>query len=344
MNVYRNIDRSQVQFDFVAGTPSVDSYINEIRALGGRVFISSLSSTTNFLQANYFLKKVISTNHFSAVHYHASSVWGSSLRIAKKFGISDRYFHTHNDYYGSTLIKNIRNKIFSIPIKASATKFLACSKKSGSIFFHKTEFQVLHNAIDVAKFKFSLADRQQIRANLKISDDCTVLIQVARLSKEKNHIFSLEIMEQLISKRDNVMLLLVGEGTLTESVKEKVCNSPKLKDRVIFLGQVNNVDSLLSAADIFLLPSWYEGLPVSAIEAQASGLLCLLSDSITNEVNLGGVRFLPIHDGVNTWVNMIESRRHTAEYRIERNKEIRETDYSIENEVKEWMNLYNRVD
>ncbi|MFT9599876.1 glycosyltransferase family 1 protein [Mesobacillus sp.] len=287
MNLYRNIDRSKIQFDFLTCKEGV--FDKEINELGGRIYrIPYVTDVghSNYLKAlNVFF---MNTSQYQIVHSHMDKMSGFVLRAAKKAGVSVRIAHSHSTRSEGGAAARIYKLYAGTMIPKYATDFVSCSREAAEwLFGNKADRTIfLKNGIDLEQFKYSLKVRESIRSELKIKEDQFIVGHVGRFSMPKNHSYLLEVFKEFLSYREEAILLLVGDGPLLPQIKRKV-EEMELTKNVKFLGSRSDVEQLLQAFDIFLFPSVFEGFPVSVIEAQASGLPCLISDSITKEVDMG---------------------------------------------------------
>ena len=187
-------------------------------------------------------------------------------------------------------------------IKKLATIFWACSKSAGKwLYGDKIKFDIINNAINVDKFKYNEIIRNNIRKNLKIENKF-VIGHVGRFSEQKNHLYIINIFKEVLEKEKNAILLLIGSGNLLEECK-RVAKDMNIDKNILFLGEKNNIQDYYQVMDIFILPSLFEGLPIVGIEAQANGLPCIFSNTITNEVKCNkNVEFIGINDNeIKTW-------------------------------------------
>jgi len=310
MNYYRYIDTKLIQFDFLISAPEKCDYEDEILALGGKVFrVPILSkSPSQYLRAvNYFFK---THKEYKIVHSHTSAKNTVPLGIAKWNKVPVRICHSHNvrnEKGFSGIIKNMLKPF----LKYVATDFIACGEDAGIWLYgsnyYKTHGILFRNVIDVSKFKFDLERRAAIRAQHNW-DSKLVIGNVARFDTQKNHEFIVDIFNALHQKMSNTILLLIGDGPQKRGIEEKVTNL-KLNESVVFKGVVDNVSGYIQAMDVFLLPSHYEGLPLTVIEAQASGLKCFVSEKvITRECDLTGlIRFISLDESPDQWSDHILS-------------------------------------
>ena len=308
MNLYRNIDRDKVQFDFIVHTKDRYVYDDEVEALGGRIFrfskIDDIGIRGYIEQWNNFWKQ---HKEYHIIHGHLRSIAIFYLLTAKKNGVYT-IIHSHNNSSGKG-IKAIIKNMLQFPLRYIADYYFACSKQAGYWLFGKrivngNNFAVLNNAVDVDKFTFSDDMRNLIRHQMKISEGVKAFVHVGNFRKQKNHVLLIEIFARLHAKMPQSRLFLAGSGELENTIHELV-QKKGLEEKVIFLGECKNIDELLQAMDYFLFPSLYEGLPVSVIEAQASGLPIFCSDTITRDVAITDlVHFLPL-DNLDAWEKVV---------------------------------------
>lgn len=202
--------------------------------------------------------------------------------------------------------KNIKSQILSLGTKVMATDYWACGKAAGNYLYGRSHYYILNNAIQLSDYYYDEQVRKQERNRYKITEQTLVVGHVGRFTEQKNHIFLLQIFAEFQKIYQDSVLVLIGEGELLDEVKS-VVEKLKMTDRVIFMGAISDVNRKLQMMDVFLLPSLFEGLPVSAIEAQASGLPCLMSDTITNEVMINdNVECLSLNDSALKWAKVLK--------------------------------------
>lgn len=283
MNVYRNIDRDKVQFDFVIHTKEKCDYEDEILSLGGKIFrIEQLSKHP--LKNMFQLRKILKENKsvYRIIHRHTdSSIVFTDLLVAKLVGIKNRYAHSHSN---KSVKGNKLHKLFRPLLNILATRKFACSEDASLWTFGKKgakNTEVLYNGIDFNKFLFKTKIREKIRTRERCNNNI-VIGHVGRFEKVKNHRFIVNMFKKLLNKNNNYELWLIGDGTLREEIEQLVI-SLDLKEKVKFFGLRKDIGDLLQAVDIFVFPSIYEGLGISLIEAQISGLPCIVSNAIQDE-------------------------------------------------------------
>ena len=311
MNLYRTIDKSEYQFDFLLHKKSNSYYEEEIINKGGQLFYVP-TRRDGILKAKSELSSFYS-NHpeYQIVHEHVSSLSDiDGLIYAKKFNKMGRIIHAHSTAAPGNKIHEILHRINKPKVKTAANIYYSCSDAatewlySGTGVEHMVEF--VPNGIDVKRFSFRAETRERYRRELNVVDK-HVIIHVGRMSYEKNHDFLLDVFKEYHEKDGQSVLVLVGDGVLANNIKNKIENLG-LDDAVILLGLRKDVPELLMAADLFVLPSMFEGFPVSIIEAQATGIPCLYSDTITQMAKITKNTIqLPIEQGTGPWLEGINN-------------------------------------
>ena len=308
MNYYRHIDRTKIQFDFICDNDSTNIPYDEIKKLGGKVIL--IPPYQKVFKYHKELKKILKDGKYQIVHSHINTLSVFSLYAAKCAGVPVRIAHSHSTTNKKEWKKNLLKQVLRPFSKLFATEYMCCSELAGRwLFGNKTYDQdkvyLLNNAIDLDKFAYDEKVRKIKRKEFGIKDDTLVIGHIGRFVEQKNHRFLIDIFSEVHKKNNNSILLLVGQGPLMNEIKEKV-NNLGLTDSVIFAGQRNDANELYQAMDVFVLPSLYEGLPVVGVEAQAAGLLCVLSDDMTKETKiLNTTVFLSISSSINKWMKII---------------------------------------
>jgi len=304
MNIFRNIDRSLLQFDFAVHTSDVGFYEREIKELGGCIYHGAIRyRIINFCICYHFWKSFFKKHPYSCIHVHTYNMALPILKAAKKMGINYRICHSHSaNQYG--LIRKVHIIISRYFIRKWSSFRVAISDKAGRYVFG-FNYKVIGNAINTEKFRYNAEKRNEVRRRLNLGNEL-VIGNVGGFRRPKNHSFMLDLFESLLQVLPAAKLVLVGGGGLQQRIKERVSQSG-LDDNVIFLGVCDDIPDLLQAFDIFLMPSLFEGLPTAALEAQAAGLPCLLSDTISVEANVLKplVKYLPIQRGTTHWADEI---------------------------------------
>lgn len=286
MNYYRHLDHSKIQFDFICDEDSTRIPYDEIKKLGGRVFlVPKYQKLPKYLKA---LEKIFKENQYRIVHSNINTLSVFPLYAAKKAGVPIRISHSHSTSNPKEWKRNLIKNILRPFSKRYATDYFACSELAGRYLFgNKTfdrgEVKIIHNAIDIDKFRFDEEARKKLRKEFGIKDSTIVIGHVGRFVQQKNHTFLVDVFKEYHTKNPDSKLLLVGSGPLEDKIKKKV-EKLGLKNSVLFLGQRDDINKLYSVMDIFCLPSLYEGLPVVGVEAQAARLPIVFSNKISLEV------------------------------------------------------------
>lgn len=339
MNVYRNIDRQKLQFDFLVFRSPREYYEDEIERMGGRVFHVPIMEGSNLLHRKRMLKKFFAEHsEYVAVHGHMAALGADYLRAARDFGIQTRISHSHIADFEKTP-RNYIKQAFQRNFGAYATERLACSEAAGEFMYPGSDFEVVNNGIDIGKFAFDEGRRRAFREKLGVAEDTLLLGHVGRFEYMKNHEFLIDAFAETAKRNSTAVLLLAGDGALRDETEQKV-NRLGLRDRVVFLGVIEDMPSFYDGIDCFVMPSRSEGLPFSAVEAQCSGLPCVLSTGITRETALTDlVVFLDLSSGAEVWAKALNSVDRNAQRKTSAQK-AKEAGFDIEDVVEKLVSIY----
>ena len=346
MNYYRHIDRTKIQFDFICDEDSTNIPYDEIEQLGGRVIL--VPPYQKVFEYQKDLIKIFKDNNYKIVHSHLNTLSVFPLRAAKKAGVPVRIAHSHSTTNKKEWKKNLVKQVLRPFSKVYATNYMCCSELAGRWLFGNKEYDkgnvyLLNNAIDLDKFKYDEQLRNKKRKELNIKDDTLVIGHIGRFVEQKNHKFLIDIFNEVHKQNNNSLLILVGQGPLMEEIKEKV-KKLGLEDCVKFLGQRNDVNELYQVFDVFCLPSLYEGLPVVGIEAQATGLLCVLSDDMTKETKvLNETEFLSLKQSADIWAKIILNKQLILLDKNNTAKKKIAVGYDINNESFKLEKIYKKL-
>ena len=346
MNLYRNIDRTLIQFDFLTHRQERGDYDEEIEALGGHIYRLCPMSLRNSVRYGRMLGEFFREHpDYQIVHSHLDAMSSLPLAAAKRAGVEVRIAHSHNTDFPRD--KRYPLRLLSqrlIPL--SATHYFACSDESARFLFpekifEKKEYQVLKNAIELKRFAYREETRKQMRAELRIAPDTLVVGHVGRFCQQKNHGKLLGIFACLHGKFPDSQLLLAGRGELLEETKA-LCSQLGLGNAVRFLGVRDDIEDLMQAFDVFLLPSLYEGFPVVGVEAQAAGLPCLFSDGIKRDIALTrAVEFLPLAAEDEIWAQKILELQGLL--RLDNTQVLAEKGFDIGEQAESMMRFYQNA-
>lgn len=337
MNYYRHIDRTKVQFDFLTHRQERAAYDDEIEALGGRIYRlprlvpwskSYLSELNRFFDEH---------PEYKIIHVHQDCLSSVILKAAAKHDVPVRIAHSHS----ANQDKNIKYPIklwYKRKIPRHATHLFACGKEAGDWMFSGAPYQIVNNAIDAAAYTYDADKRGELRRQLVLADEL-VIGHVGNYTQPKNHPFLLEIFTALLKKEPNAVLLLAGGGEDMPKIQAKA-QALGVAEHVRFLGVRSDVADLMQAMDIFVLPSLYEGLPVTMVEAQAAGLPCIISDKVPSECILteGLVDIMTLSASPEAWAEKILAKR--AIPRTDRRAEIAAHGFDITTEAVKLQEFY----
>ncbi len=294
MNYYRHMNKEKFQIDFIVHGYERGVYDAEIEKCGSKIYRLPVKSK-NPIKYSMELKKVLLENSYDIIHSHVDAMSCWILKVAKQCNIPVRIAHSHNtDHLTTNKVKYFLNEIARKNVTRYATACFACSDNAGKWLFGESEFEIVRNAIELEKFAFSSETRNQKRNELGIGRNEFVVGHVGRFDDQKNHEFLIEVFRQIANEIPNAKLLLVGDGKLREKIETKI-NKCGIADRVLILGNREDVAMLYSCMDLFVLPSLFEGLGIVLIEAQANGLHSVASGNVPQEVNHGdAIKFVEL--------------------------------------------------
>ena len=345
MNYYRHIDKTKIQFDFICDSDSTNIPYEEIESLGGKVIL--IPPYQKVFKYHKELKKVLKEGNYKIVHSHINTLSVFPLFAAKCAKVPVRIAHSHSTTNKKEWKKNLLKQVLKPFSKLFATDYMCCSELAGRWLFGNKEYDkgnvyLLNNAIDLDKFKYDKKLRDKKRKELDIDKDTLVIGHIGRFVEQKNHRFLLDIFNEIHKQNNKSILLLAGQGPLIEEIKEKVHNL-NLDDSVKLLGQRTDANELYQAFDVFLLPSLYEGLPVVGVEAQASGLLCILSDAMTKETKvLDSTIFMSLSNSAEEWASkLLESYSNFK--RTDTKEEISNNNFNIKLESSKLEDKYFKL-
>ena len=282
-NAYKNMDHDKICFDFVTTLPIESNIAFEeyYKSTGSKIFHIT-KRTKNWLKSKQDIKKILSNNDYDYVHFHMMNyMWWEPIVLVSKFTNSKIIVHSHNSKLDrQAYFKNILlDTIGRIKTSHIHTLNLACGEEAGRYLFRNKEFTIVENGVYVDRYKFNDRNRDEIRKEFKIDNDSTLFGHVGNFYIAKNYPKLINIFEEYIKYDNKAKMILVGNYNNNLEIVNLV-NQKGLKDKIIFAGLRRDVEKFYSAFDIFLFPSFYEGLSISLIEAQISGLMCFASSTI----------------------------------------------------------------
>lgn len=330
MNFYRNIDKTQVQFDFITCSSVPERYDDEIAGMGGQIHRLPSRSRHPFSYMKA-LKNVITQNNYQIIHIHQNSAsMAMDAMVAKMCGVSTIIGHSHNTrcnvLWQHYLLKPIVNHV--------VTNRMACSEAAGEwIFGKRDDITVVNNAIDANKFHFDDELRKSTRQAIGVEGKYVVGYVGRLYDGQKNLYRLLDIFSVVARKRQGAVLVMVGDGPDKVELEEKIRHLG-LDDKVVLLGKRNDVNHLMMAMDVFLFPSLYEGLGIVAIEAQATGLRCVISDRVPAPNLIDNVQVLSLEQSDDAWAEAL--LKGSSNSRENATQKIIDGHYDIAHEAK-WL-------
>ena len=315
INYYRNIDKSKIQFDFINIYPNKLCFQDEMEEMGAQVYKvpSYYKHPLRYIKS---VRNIINKNNYQVVHCNMNSAAMIYPLIASKLSCAKVIIaHSHNNSSDKGVLKAFLHSVNKKFIPFLANEFFACSNEAAQWFFSKKiingeHFSIIENGIDPAKFIYDFKIREEIRNKLNISSDTIVIGHVGRFVKQKNHDFLIDVFNEVLKKDPNSLLILIGVGELQEKIKQKVIRMG-IQKKVLFLNNRNDVNIIMQAMDVFVLPSLYEGLGIVLVEAQYTGLPIVTTDKIPNAVIVSdNFKTISLKEDKKDWADCILKMRN----------------------------------
>lgn len=330
---------NDVAFDYVAINNPDAFYVNFLEEKGAALYSLKRRNVLGYIGA---LCKIIKKNKYDAIHVHGNShTVVLELLAAKLAGCKVRIIHAHSTGCNSVALHKLLAGLFD----CLCTDRLACGESAGKFMFGLKPFEIINNGVDVEKFSFDNKAREVYRIKLALTETDILIGHVGYFMPVKNQSFLVDVFAELVKNDSRYHLVLIGDGAMRTEIEQKVA-SLGLTNKVTFTGNIDNVSEFLNAIDLVVMPSLYEGLPLTLVEQQANGLQCVVSDTITTEADkTGNLSFLSLHDPISDWVHAIESS-NCMHNREQRSKDaviaIENAGYSIQAEAKKLVEYYQR--
>lgn len=346
INLYRNIDRSKVQFDFFVGEDVVMPYEDEVKLLGANVYHKYVSPKESIIKMYKNLKDILKEHkEIKGIEMNCNFVSNPiPLILAHKYKLPVVIYHAHNA--GNMNKESFKSKFLSKFVRKLidryATNKVACSELAGQYMFRSNDFEIINNAIDTKKYSYNLEIRKEVRKELGLTDNQYVIGFIGRIQYQKNPDFIINIFEEVYKRDNNAVLVIAGDGDMREEI-ERLIVEKGLEDSVKMLGQRKDAERLYQGFDLFLLPSRFEGFPIVLIEAETSGLPCIISDTITKSIDITGtVKFLSINENSKVWAD--EILKYKQEHiRIDMSNEVKAKGFDIVELGKKMTKLYSNI-
>lgn len=306
-NLVKYSDKEKFSFDILCAEKEKLALEDEMISFGCKI-LKVTPRKENYKKHIQELREIFEKVDYDYFHYNAMSYsWCEPILIANKYSKAQIILHTHTAGFDrkNGFKSRILHELGCFRIKKIPYLRAACGELAGKFMFKEKGFAIFNNGIELEKFKFNKEHRLEIRNELKLSDDITVIGLIARLEAEKNILFLIDVFYEIIKQKNNVKLVLVGDGSLKDAICEQI-EKYNIKDKVVLMGRRKDAYKIYSAFDIFLMPSIYEGWGISLTEAQVNGLKCYASNTIDSKVDItGNVKFISLEESAKEWSNKI---------------------------------------
>lgn len=344
MKIFRKIDKRNIVFDFLINELENDFYIPEIKNLGGKIY-PGYSKSKNLVKSLLAVYKVVYNNKYDIVFRMAEHPISSLDLLAAKFGGANKLIARSTNTSAEGKLSNLAAILTRSLMNIVTSVRLAPSTEAAEWIFGKKavasdKIIILKNAIDLDVYKYNLKDREKVRKELHLENKF-IIGHIGRFNTQKNHAFLIQVFWEIKKNNNNAVLLLVGQGELKKNIQHQI-KQMGIQNSVIFVGMRTDIPRILSAMDILVFPSFYEGMPNVVIEAQATGLPSIISDRITKEVKLTDlVTFCSLDDDAKNWADrVLNSKKREPENCVAYQNKLKEKGYSIEESVEILENIF----
>ena len=342
MNLYRNINKEKIQFDFLVNDKGL--FDDEIKQMGGNIYYMKYITEIGQIKYVKELKKFFKDNsEYDIIHSHLDQVSGIILETANSCNIHNRIAHSHNTKNTNNFVIKLYKKYLQSKINKNATHYFACGEDAAKWLYKEQADKsiIIPNAIDLKRFEFNIEQRKKIRKELNIDDNTIVVGQIGRFAKQKNHKFLIQIFYEYQKMNRNTKLILIGDGELKEKIKKQV-KEDNIESKVIFMDNRLDIENMYSVFDLLLFPSLFEGISLVMIEAQATGLTILCSNTIDSKTNVTNtMKFMDLKCTAKDWAKRIDKME--KERYIENNNIIKDTNYNIKKLASYMEKLYENM-
>ena len=343
INYLEKLNLDKYSIDFLVMGEQPHDYYEVVESKGCNIFEIKFNQYHGLkkVKAIQKIRDFFKENEYDIIHCNTSNFGAFTQYYAKKYGIKTRILHSHEIISSAKLLNRLRNSLMKPLAVVNSNYYLACSEEAGQALFKRRKFDIINNCINAKNYYFDENIRKEMREKYHISDFEFVIGTVGRLSKIKNQRFLIDILEELHHNNLRAKLILVGDGPERNELKQYAVRK-QLDKYVIFTGTQNDVNAFYNLMDVFMLPSFAEGLGLVLIEAELTGVKCLASENRipkkTKYTEL--LKFIPIESGVAVWAEEVLKSRE-AYYRESRTKEFENSEFNIENEVKKLEKIYD---
>lgn len=340
MNYFRTLNHDRVQMDFVIYSRAETPYEQEIKTGGGHIYL--IPSIRNLRKHKMISEEIIREGHYDIVHDNILILSYFIMHYAKAYGVPVRILHSHSSKLSGSHIKAVRNRIFMPLLFHNANNFMACSKSAGKGMFDGKDFRIVPNVVPADKLSFNKDQRARIRSGLHVENKF-IMGSVGRLAIEKNPLYAFKLALRVKELIPEFEYWWIGNGVL-KSQAELFMKENHAESYIKLFGNRTDVPTLYQAMDMFFLPSHFEGLPVTALEAQASGLPCLVSDTVSDEfVYTDLVTFFSLNDDIHKITNIIRSLLSKKYDRSVYGQKLQESRFSDSNAGANLLQLYREM-
>lgn len=340
MNYYRKVKKEHICIDFALYSDIPSPYYDEIQANGGKIMI--LPSIKHLKKHVSACQKLLKDGNYDVIHNNILHISIPMMWCAKQANIPVRILHSHNAKMGETTKKEIRNRAFLPVLRGLATDYTACSELAGKAMFGERPFAVIPNVIAAEHYRFREESRQRLHRQMNAEGKC-IIGTVGRLAEQKNPLFAVDVFKKLLEQVPNAEYWWIGSGNLDQRVKEYV-EASGMSDHIKLLGSRNDVIDLYQAMDCFFLPSLFEGLPVTGVEAQAMGLPMVVSDTVTDEmVYTDLVDYVSLNAPVDEWAAHLERALNRRDNRESYSEQLKQSIFSDTGCGERLENLYTEL-
>lgn len=328
MNYYRAFDKTKCQMDFVIHAEFEDDYRTEAQALGANIFLLERPGKVGVIRYIYSLKQLIkNSGPYDAIHIHTNHQAFMAVIAGHRAGIKNVIVHSHNTSFGKKylIINRLVMQLYNV-------KKIACGIAAGDAFFGKNNYIVLNNAIDLGKFR-DINQKKCLEKKHEMFGSAFVIGNLGRLTKQKNHEFIIDLAKQISNSRNDIVFACYGEGEDEEKLNKIVAD--KNVNNIRFMGVTRDVITAYHMFDLFILPSLWEGFPVTLVESQLAGVYSLTSDKVSNEcdMHIDMLKYLPLN--LDTWENEIYENLQKPHGDLSVDKALDAYDVNIQ-----WKKLY----
>lgn len=350
MNLLRRIDKDTYKFIFLITRDQEGDYDNEIISLGGHIIRVKHIYELGYFKYKKKIDKIMKENHYDVVHCHMNTLSGFYLSIAKSNNIPIRIAHSHsskNSFKDNGIIKTIIKQYLKHHIIDNATDFVACSYKAGKWLFGdfiaKNKVNIIWNGIEVKRFIFDIQKKDDLRKELKVDTNTFIIGNIGRMEYPKNQLFIIDVFNELYKVQKNTKLVIIGEGPYKAKIEKRI-KYYGLENQVFLLGLRNDIHAFMSFFDVFIMPSHYEGFPLTAIEAQAASLPCIFSSNISEEVQIVKelVSFFPLKKSTKEWAIALKEKILFNRENIEGAAMLIEKGFDIDTTINTLINIYKK--